>query len=40
MMIVSEIKRLNDHKVTFRVDLVPGEEVHAFLSSYRPFHKM
>jgi len=33
-MIVSQMKQLNDHKVTFRVDLEPGEEVHAFLSSY------
>jgi len=35
MMIVSQMKQLNDHKVTFRVDLEPGEEVHPFLSSYR-----
>jgi len=32
--IFSQMKRLNDHEVTFRVDLEPGEEVHAFVSSY------
>jgi len=35
IMIVSQMKQLNDHKVTFRVDLESGVEVHAFLSSYR-----
>jgi len=31
MMIVSQMKRLNDHEVTFKVDRKPGEEVQSFL---------
>jgi len=29
------MKWLNDHELTFGVGLEPGEEVHAFVSSYR-----
>jgi len=35
MMIVSQMKRLNDHEMTFRVYLEPGEEFQSFLSSHR-----
>jgi len=36
MIVFPQIKWLNDHDVTFRVDLESAEEVHAFVSSYRP----
>jgi len=32
------MKRFNDHELTFGVGLEPGEEVHAFVSSYRQKH--